>query len=115
LTLVQLVLDLLGRGAKKQAHEEMFAEAAPKLPLDVVYRRTTRIVAWIIGFFLAIWLLGFSWALPITTLLYLKLAGREGWPISLTATLISWAVFYFLFENLLHVPFPEGLLFEWMK
>jgi TctA family transporter len=115
LTLVQLVLDLLGRGPKKQAQEEMIAEAAPKLPLDVVYRRTMTIASWIVGFFLAIWLLGFSWALPVTTLLYLKLAGKEKWPITLAFTLISWAVFYFLFEYLLHVPFPEGQLFEWLK
>jgi hypothetical protein len=77
-------------------------------------RETLKICAWILGYFVAIWLLGFSIAVAATTLLYLKLA-KERWPITLVLTFSAWASFYGLFVYLLHVPFPEGLLFTWLR
>ena len=46
----------------------------------------------------AIWLLGFSLATPLTTLLYLR-AARERWPISVGLSLAGFAFVYGLFEN----------------
>jgi hypothetical protein len=77
-------------------------------------RETIKISAWILGYFVAIWLLGFSAAIAVTTLLYLKLA-KERWLIALVLTLFAWASFYGMFVYLLHVPFPEGLLFAWLR
>jgi hypothetical protein len=76
-------------------------------------RETVKISAWILGYFAAIWLLGFSVAIAVTTFLYLKLA-KERWLISLAITFLAWVSFYGLFVYLLHVPFPEGLLFAWL-
>jgi hypothetical protein len=75
-------------------------------------RETVKISAWILGYFVAIWLLGFSAAVALTTLLYLKLA-KERWLITLVLTIFAWASFYALFVYFLHVPFPEGQLFAW--
>jgi hypothetical protein len=66
---------------------------------------------WTIGFFLAIWLLGFTYAVPLTILLYLKFAGGESWLMTATVTFFAWLFFWALFEKTLNVPFPEGLLF----
>ncbi len=68
-----------------------------------------------LGFLIVIWLLGFSLAVPATILLYLKIAGREKWPVTIILTLISWGVFYGLFDYSLSIPFPEGQLFEWLN
>ena len=76
-------------------------------------RRTLAATGWILAFFAAIVLLGFPIAIPLFVFLYLKLQGREGWAISLAITLGTWAVFYGLFDFLLHLPFPSGWLFEW--
>jgi hypothetical protein len=76
-------------------------------------RETVKICAWILGYFVAIWLLGFSAAVVVTTVLYLKLA-NERWLITLVLTLFAWASFYGLFSYFLHVPFPEGALFSWL-
>jgi hypothetical protein len=62
----------------------------------------------------AIWLFGFSIAIVMTTLLYLKLA-KERWPITLVLTFFAWASYYGLFVYLLHLPFPEGVLFAWFR
>ena len=78
-------------------------------------KRTATISAWIVGYFLAIWLLGFYLAVPLTTLLYLKVAGKERWPTTIIATLLAWVSFYALFDYALHVPFPKGLVLDWLK
>jgi hypothetical protein len=76
-------------------------------------RRTAGAIAWMLGFFAAIVLLGFPIAVPLFMMLYLRLQGREAWRLSIVMTLAVSAVFYLLFERLLHLPFPSGWLFDW--
>jgi hypothetical protein len=76
----------------------------------VARRRTISIILWTVGFFIAIWLLGFSYAVPLTIFLYLKIAGRESWITTIAVTFFSWLFYWGLFEKMLNVPFPEGLL-----
>jgi Tripartite tricarboxylate transporter TctB family len=77
-------------------------------------RRILVAVAWMVGFFAAVVLLGFPIAVPLFLLLYLKLQGGEGWLLSIGITLALTAVFYGLFDALLHLPFPAGWLFSWL-
>jgi putative tricarboxylic transport membrane protein len=110
MAVAQLVLELMGKSRGGALESEVDVD----LPPEVVRRRTVGILSWIIGFFLLIWLVGFSYAVPITTLLYLKLSGGEKWPITILFTLVTWAFFYGVFEYSLRIPFPEGLLFDWL-
>jgi hypothetical protein len=89
-------------------------EAKPTIESAVVKSRAFSIVSWILGFFLAIWLLGFQVAVPVASLVYFRLAG-EKWPISLFLSITAGAVFYGLFDYLLHLPFPEGTLQTWLN
>ena len=91
--------------------------SAATLSLDsaLVQRRTVSVISWIIGFFLAIWLLGFNIAVPVATFLYLKVGARERWPLTTSLTLLAWLFFYGLFDYSLHLPFPKGELFLWFK
>lgn len=111
LAFVELGLDLFGRGRKSGL--KSFAEVGPDVPASLVYRRTVSICGWTIGFLVAIWLLGFSLAVPVTMILYLKFA-KEKWPITLTMAVVTWLLFYGLFDYILHVPFPDGELFIWL-
>ena len=77
-------------------------------------RRILVAVAWMVGFFAAVVLLGFPIAVPLFLFLYLKLQGGEGWPLSIGITLAVTALFYGLFDALLHLPFPAGWLFSWL-
>jgi hypothetical protein len=110
LALFQIIKDL--KVHKKSVDDP--AEARAVAPATV-RKRTLAIIGWTVGCFLMIWLLGFSWAVPLTIFLYLKLAGQESWPITLAVTFCSWLFFYALFERMLNVPFPEGYLFEFFK
>jgi Tripartite tricarboxylate transporter TctB family len=86
---------------------------APDLPEREVLRRSAVAAGWIFAFFAAILLLGFPIAVPLFVFLYLKLQGREGWILSLALAAVAWGFFYALFDQLLHLPFPQGWLFEW--
>jgi TctA family transporter len=88
---------------------------SPSPEAYVIRRRALSIVAWILGFFLGIWLLGFIIAVPVATFLYFRFAGGEKWSISVPLSLAAWAVFYGLFDYLLHLPFPEGTLVTWLN
>jgi putative tricarboxylic transport membrane protein len=113
LTLFQLAKDLTGRRKVDAPHFE--TGATVEIPPEVANRRTRAIIGWIVGFFIAIWLLGFSIAVPLTLVLYLKFAGREKWPIIVMVTFFTWLFFYLLFERMLKVPFPDGLVFSLFK
>lgn len=79
----------------------------------VVRHRTISIIGWTLGFFLAIWLLGFNIGVLVSTFLYLKVGAREKWSTTITLSLFGWAFFYGLFDYFLHLPFPEGEIFLW--
>jgi putative tricarboxylic transport membrane protein len=113
LTIVQLIVDLTGKEGK--SHGDHSEEAGPGLPMDVVNRRTLGIFGWIIGYFAAIWLLGFSVGVPLCTFIQLKIGFREKWPLSVVMTAFAWAFIYCLFDRVLHIPFPTGQLFLWLK
>jgi hypothetical protein len=116
------------RQAIEEAEEIAAAEAAPACypavatPMpDVAPRANFRlsleqwrffsIIAWLVGFPAAIWILGFPLGCTLGTLAYLKLSAREKWPISLAVS-TGMALFFFLMINGLHTPFPKGGLLE---
>jgi len=84
------------------------------LPAKVTLTRTLQAGGWMLGFFGAIVLLSFPVAVPLFVFLYLKLQGREGWGFSLVFTLAVWALFYGLFDRMLHLPFPDGWIQAWI-
>jgi hypothetical protein len=111
--IVQLVMDLMGKGDR--SGDDHKGEAGSELPTDIVNRRTAGIFGWIIGFFVAIWLFGFSIGGPLCTFIQLKIGYRERWPLTLILAGFSWVFIYGLFDRILHVPFPEGQIFLWLK
>jgi len=113
LALFQLAKEL--RGHKKASAPQLEGEATVEVSREAATHRTLTILGWTVGFFIAIWLLGFSYAVPLTMVLYLKFAGREKWPITVIMTFCTWGFFYLLFQRMLNVPFPDGLIFDLFK
>jgi TctA family transporter len=108
LALVQLAKDVTRQKKDPDADHEA-------IPPEAVRRRTLSIIGWTAGCFLLIWLLGFSYAVPLFIFLYLKLEGREGWLMTVAVTFFSWLFFYMLFERMLNVPFPDPLLLSFFQ
>jgi hypothetical protein len=108
LVVIQFGLDLR-RFIKLRLQEKA---VAPRQGSSVVTRSTMTITCWILGYFVALWSLGFSVAVPLVTALYLKVAG-ERWFLIVPLTFSAWGLYY-MFSYFLHVPFPEGLLLSWV-
>ena len=113
LAIAQLGRDLYGK--KKKAAASVIENVDEEIDPAVVRQRTIEVILWTIGFFLAIWFLGFTYAVPLTIMLYLKIAGKESWLMTATVTFGCWLFYWGLFEKLLNVPFPEGLLISLIK
>ena len=111
LLVLQFFRDLMGKAGVRSRgrHAEEEDQGAP---VDVVNRRTRNMFGWIIVYFLAIWLFGFTVGTSLCCFVQLKFASREKWLISLIMTTGLWAFVYLLFDRTLHVPFPAGYLFE---
>ncbi len=114
LATTQLVLDLMGRSGRK-GHEDEMEGLETELPKQVVNRRTANVFIWMFTWFVSIWLFGFTIGAPLCTFMQLKIGEREGWLLTLILTATAWAFIYFGFDLLLHVPFPKGQLFLWLK
>jgi TctA family transporter len=107
----QLALEFAGKARRTVSYEATSSDLSDPL----VLRGTAAIIGWIVGFLVAIWLLGFSAAVPLMTVLYFVIAGREKWTVALGIGAVSWAVFYGVFERGLQIPFPPPALLEWFN
>lgn len=110
LAIVQLALDFLNKKAPEKSKDGVPEVALPVESTGVLLGRMISIWGWIASFFVAIWLLGFSIAAPVATILYLKVGGREKSIITALLAMISWILFGWLFHCFLQVPFPDGLI-----
>ncbi|HZD41820.1 MAG TPA: hypothetical protein VE131_13940, partial [Terriglobales bacterium] len=63
---------------------------------------------------LAIWFFGFIPASAIATFLYLKFGAGEKWLVAIGLTILCWLFFWGIFDYSLHLPFPQGTLFDWL-
>lgn len=104
----------IGPGGQDLNQPLLVEEAGSALAPVEERRRTANIIGWIVGFALAIWLLGFHIGSPLATLLYLRLAGREGWPMVLLLTAGAWATVALFFDCTMHILFSPGELFVWL-
>jgi len=73
-------------------------------------RRGSVFLAWILGMLAAIWLIGFVASTALLALAYSRIMGHESWRAALGVTIVSWAMVFGLFDRLLHVPLPPGVL-----
>jgi hypothetical protein len=110
---IQFVLELIGRSARIDPREKVEVDIG--LPQEVVNKRTAGVFAWTFGWFAGIWLFGFTVGAPLCTFIQLKIGEREKWPLALALTFTVWAFVYVIFVRLLHVPFPKGEIFLWIK
>lgn len=81
---------------------------------SVIFRRTLEIYGWMLGLGFLIVFFSFYIAFPLFVFLYVKVVGRYGWVFSLLMGAIIWVFFYGLFDRTLHLPFPDGLILEWV-
>lgn len=74
-------------------------------------RRYWLAVAWVAGFLLAIYLLGFLVSMPLYIFSYMKVH-RIRWTTAIASAVITTVIMYFGFQYLLNIELYPGLLFN---
>ena len=109
----QLILELFG-GQETTSGPAVELELSTDVDPAVARKRVAGILAWIAGFILLVFLVGFPLAVPVFIFSFLSLQSRVGWRLSFTLTVTAWGIFYFLFQRLLNVQFEAGAIQTWM-
>ena len=103
--------DVSARG--KQPAEAIDSEVDPRENLMVEWRKYLIHSAWVLGLALGIFFLGFLITIPVFILLYMRSLGTK-WHVALLVSILTPALFYILFEFVLHVELYRGLVFKWL-
>lgn len=111
LSIVEMLLCVTNVEGDRVGHAVDF-EMTTDVDPAVALKRTFAICSWILGFLALILGIGFTLAVPLFVFLYLRLAGKEGWALTLSLTILAWLTMEGLFNRLLHLPFPQGWLFS---
>ena len=104
LTAVALIMELRAKEKPKRVREPWEGE-------ELELRQYGWTGAWLGGYALAIYLLGFVIATPAFVLSYLKLHGT-GWLKTIIITVVTTAFVYGVFELILRITLYRGLLFS---
>ncbi len=114
LSLIQLALFFKER-AVSTTQTAMDVQMTDGLGTPEARRKTGAIIAWIFGYGMAIWLIGFNIATLFMFFAYLKFQGRESWRISIGFTAVGYLILWGVFDRLLHVPLPDSLLISLLE
>ena len=115
LAIVQVIMDLRGYEAKESSDgapvDFQFAQQADP---EAAKKRTIIMFLWLLGFFFAVVLFGFSIAIPAMVFGYTYIQSKEPLVLCLCLTVGAWVFFWGLFVKLLTLPFPDGLVFSFL-
>jgi uncharacterized membrane protein YuzA (DUF378 family) len=110
----------VGRGRKKVTNDEAKKGLAytdtkyEDMEFSLNLRRGVRFFIWVLGFFMGIVFMGFHITVPLFTFLYLKVEGKSSWRLSISLGLAFLIFLVLVFDWLLHVPWTEPLLMDWV-
>ena len=89
-------------------------EFASDVPPEIERRRVITAFSWIAGFIICVYLIGFPLTVPLFICFYLRFESGVGALATVAATAITWAMFYALFQKLVHLQFEQGALQAWL-
>lgn len=69
---------------------------------------------WLGALLAGLYILGFYITIPGIIALYMA-RYRESWLMVIGAAVVSWFVVWAVFDNVLNLPFPRGLIFGWIS
>lgn len=115
LALIQVILDLRGYKAKGVSDgAPVDFQFTKEIDQATARKRAIVMFAWLFGFFVTIYLVGFNIGIPLMMFSYLKFQGKESLRLSAILTAIGFGFFWMLFVKVLTLPFPEGKIFTWL-
>jgi hypothetical protein len=67
-------------------------------------------IGWLAAFFVGLYVFGLLIVLPVFTVAYLRIVAKSSWLLCLLYVLGTAGVIYLLFDVLLHLPLPVGII-----
>jgi hypothetical protein len=110
---IQLVQLILGKEEAGESAAVDF-EFSSDVPPEIERRRVIVGFSWITGFIVCVYLIGFPPTVPLFVFIYLKYESGVRWFYTFLSTALTWAIFYGLFEKLVHLQFEQGALQAWL-
>ena len=110
--LVTLSLLKLAARQEPEATPSMTSDDLPDIFATASRAEWISAVGWMTGFFVMLWLLGALVAVPLFALAYLLAVSRQSPVLAGGYALVSWTFVYGLFDRILHIPLPAGVLMK---
>jgi hypothetical protein len=110
---IQLLQEIFGREEARQG-AAVDLDFSSDVPPEVARRRALATFAWIAGFILSVYLIGFPLTVPLFMFSYLRFQSAVRWARALTLTAVTWGFFHALFERLVHIQFEAGAIQTWL-
>ncbi len=108
LAAIQLSRELLTKGKPQVTETEEVTGGGER---EETWYGYSVVSAYVIGFFLTIYLLNFIIAIPLFTLVYMKKYGTR-WRVAITFAVVITVLIYVIFGLALDLGFYQGLLFK---
>jgi len=80
------------------------------LPIRVIVSRGALFFGWMAAFLASMAVIGLIATVPVFIIAYMRLEGRERWPLTLSMATGTTLFVYALFDRLLAIPWPQTLL-----
>ena len=69
---------------------------------------------WLVGLVLAVRLIGMLPAMGLFVIAYMRLEGKSSWVSIMMIAVPYWVAAFFLFQEMLHLPWPHSMLGDWL-
>jgi len=103
----------LGELAKAQVQQKMhmdIASSVSHLPVNILLTRGAIFFGWMVAFLISMSLIGLIPTVPIFVIAFMRLEAREPWHLALPMAFILCVFIYFLFDQLLAIPWPPTVI-----
>jgi hypothetical protein len=109
LVIAILVVEV-ARGRRGEGGSGSLAAAEPDAAFGATARRMVRYFGWLLGFVLAVWAIGLSYAIAVYILAYLRVEGRYGWLKCVVYASVTAGLIAVVYSQVFRVAWPEGAL-----
>lgn len=110
---LQLIIDLVKAKGKVVSRTEEKGDVAPiskdLTPMQSM-RRLLKVWAWLLGLYIGIMLIGFTFSVPVFVFAYFLREGKEKLRSAILASVIIYVFTIILFELIIRTPWPTPLL-----
>lgn len=98
------------KARKQETAAATAAAAAVGTPFLDIAPTMLRFFAWLAGFYIGVVIIGFLPAMFLAIVVYMRLFGHTNWLPAIVTSAVVVAVCYGLYEELLHIVWPEPLV-----